>query len=165
MLAAIITLGAAQAITITPFQAVRPNPRFDVKCELRDLESRATYKIAFSQYGGVYEKRAGDAFGARGPRYIKFERDDLGIFADQTIELVGNYSDWYSDGPIDLNSKIGRGGLTLFKTKPAGALANPGRVAVVARGGRYDRTGDNPASLTEFLLVGSCNVSWKEQVS
>ena len=167
---AFFTIALAQAPQIMMGQPIhtepQSRPRFDVACDLRDLDSAKSYRVVFAQYGGVYIKRPGESYGAREPTYVRFSRDDLGIFGTAEMDMTGNQiTDWYSDGPFELTAKKGaRGGYTFYKTAGRQAsFTSPAKVAVTVRGGRFVRNVPPDQSVKEFLLTGTCDVSWKRQ--
>ena len=165
-LSTLALLQQAPITTQTPREVgPRSRPRYEVACELRDLDFARNFRIALSQYGGIYSQRDGDGLGGRSPTYVRFSQDDLGIFDDQDIDLTAmRVTDWYSDGPIELVAKNGAGAITLYKTTEQQAwFESPTKIAVTVKGGRRVRSDRPDRTWEEFMLVGSCDVAWERQ--
>jgi len=168
----LVSWSLAQAVvppvTVQPVPEVRPRsrPRYDVRCELRDLDFGKRYEIALTQYGGVSGTTA-SGLPARSLTYVRFSHDDLGIFGDEEIDLTGSrITDWYSDGPMELVAKNGGGSITIYKTTKRQAwFESPTQIGVTVKGARRVRSDQPDQSWEEFLLVGSCDVAWERQES
>jgi len=162
-----LSLAQAQMPAIT-IQRAEPRPlskpRYEVECELRDLNFGKSYRIALTQYGGVYGTTA-RGLPARSMTYVRFSHDDLGIFGEEELNLTGSQvTDWYSDGPIELVAKGGGGAITINKsTKRQAWLQSPTQIAVTVKGGRRVRSNGPARTWEEFTLIGCCDVAWQSQ--
>jgi len=163
----LMALAVAQTppIVMKPFVPAGPTskPRFDVECDLRDLAFATSHRLALTQHGGRYIPADDRQIGGRMPIYIRFHRDDFGIFSDKELDQTGSrMSDWYADGPIEMVGQ--NGALTLYKTTPVQAWRkSPTTIAVTGKAGRLVRRPEGGVSPEEVLLVGSCKVSWAPQ--